>query len=281
MDTNSPEWYCESSAEQSIKDTENFSEYVLNKNNELVIPIITPRFAPSCTSDLLHGLSKLAIRLDLPIQTHLAENKEEIKWAKQLFPDCSTYTDIYFKHGLLNDKTILAHCVYLDDDELSMIKKCRSGISHCPNSNISLQSGLMCVRDLLNRNINVSLGTDVAGGYSSSILDAIRNCISVSKIYSFAVKKEFAALTVAEAFYLATMGGAKVLNLTDKIGNFEVGKDFDALIVDFSTGNTFDYFDNHLSEISLEEIFEKFIYLGDDRNILDVFVKGKLVYTCK
>ncbi len=197
---------------------------------------------------------------------------------KSLFPQCSNYTDVYFKHGLLGDKTILAHCIYLNDDELKLIKKCDSGISHCPNSNIAIQSGLMCAREYLNRNIKVSLGTDIAGGYSASILDAIRNCIAVSKIYNFTITNEHLPLNIAEAFYLATMGGAECLNLKDKIGNFEVGKEFDALVINFGTGNTFDYFAKKHDE-SLEEVFEKFIYLGDDRNISYVFVNGKLIYT--
>ena len=229
----------------------------------------------------MHKLSEVANRFDIPIQTHLAENPKEIEWVKSLFPECSNYTDVYFKHGLLGEKTILAHCVYLTDDELVTIKKCGSGISHCPNSNIALQSGLMCVRECLNRKIKVSLGTDIAGGYSASILDAIRNSIAVSKILTFTKRNDHLPLNTAEAFYLATMGGADCLNLKAKIGNFEVGKQFDALVINFGTGNTFDYFARSHADRdeSLEEVFEKFIYLGDDRNISHVFVKGKLVYS--
>ena len=141
-----------------------------------------------------------------------------------------------------------------------------------------MQSGLMSIRHYMNKNVKVSLGTDVAGGYSASILDAIRNSIAVSKIYSLTQRKDLLPLTVGEAFYLATMGGARVLELDDKIGNFEVGKEFDALVIDFELGDTFDCFIRDDSNL-LEEIFEKFIYLGDDRNVCSVFVKGKQIYS--
>lgn len=119
--------------------------------------------------------------------------------------------------------------------------------------------------------LNAGLGTDVAGGYSPSILDAIRQSITASKT-TFINSNEFQPLDFKEAFYLATLGGAKVMNLADKIGSFEVGKEFDCLLVDVDVGNIhqFDH-DDHLT------MFEKFIYLGDDRNFVEVYVAGNKV----
>ncbi|CAG8504877.1 4577_t:CDS:2 [Diversispora eburnea] len=168
---------------------------------ESITPVITPRFAISCTSELLFSLSKLAQEYDLPIQSHLSENKDEIKFVKSLFPNLKDYTSVYEHHNLLNQKTIMAHGIYLSSYERNLIKKLKVGISHCPNSNFSLSSGICNVRKLLNDNIKVGLGTDISGGFGKSILDSIRNA------------------SIAKLFYLSTMGGANLVNLENVIGD--------------------------------------------------------------
>lgn len=271
MDRNSPNWYLESSTSESIENTEKFIQYVLPKNKSTLVPIVTPRFAPTSTPELLKSLGSLATKYKIPMQTHLCENVDEIKWVKELFPECKSYTDVYKKYDILREDCILAHCVYLDEDELNIIKESNAGISHCPNSNTSLQSGIMPARRYLDHNIKLGLGTDVAGGFSSSMLDAIRGCIGCSKIFKAVIDSGSKPLSLAESFYIATLGGADLLNLKSKIGNFEIGKEFDALII------SFDSIDHEPANETLEEIFEKFIYLGDDRNIREVFVKGRQI----
>jgi guanine deaminase len=263
--------YLDSSSAESVRDTEKLIEHILPKNESTLVPIITPRFAPTCSRQLLESLADLATKYSLPVQTHLCETNEEIKWVKSLFPECSSYTDVYKECGILRPGCVLAHCVYMQDQELDAVKETGSGISHCPNSNMSLQTGIMPCRRYLDRGVKVGLGTDVAGGFSSSIMDSMRACIGVSKVYRSTVNPSDRALTLAEAFYLATLGGAELLNLKDQIGSFQPGKEFDALVVSYDT------IDHEPEHETIEEIFEKFVYLGDDRNVKQVFVKGRSI----
>jgi len=237
----------------------------------LISPIITPRFVPTCTSELMHFLGKLASKYDLHIQSHISENKEEILWVSEIHPECKSYSDVYEKHGLLNDKTIMAHAVYLTPEEKSTFVNNRVGIAHCPLSNIGLNSGFMPVRELLERGVKIGLGTDVSGGYSPSMLNAMRMAIAASSVYT--VNHQIPSLNFKNAFYLATLGGSQLINSEQYLGNFVVGKNFDALLVDPTCQDSpFDVFDE-----TLEQIFEKFIYLGDDRNIKEIYVQGKQI----
>jgi guanine deaminase len=185
MDCNSPDYYRDVSAKTAIEDTKALIKYIEKSGYNLVGPVITPRFAPTCSRELMSGLGAVAKTSKSLIQTHLSENKDEIKWVSSLFPESSSYTDVYDRHGLLNDKTVLAHCIYLDQKELALIAKKGAGIAHCPNSNITIQSGIMPTREYLDYSkgyLKIGLGTDVSGGYSLSILDSIKQCIGLSKV---------------------------------------------------------------------------------------------------
>lgn len=155
---------------------------------------------------------------------------------------------------------------------MDIIKNAEAGISHCPVSNTCLESGIMQTKKYLNQNIKVALGSDIAGGYTANMLQVMRECIGVSKLLQFQENINYESnITLEEAFYLATLGGANLLGIDDKIGNLQEGKYFDALLINLKNGFTFNYNNTN----TLSEIFEKFIYLGDDRNIIRVFVKGK------
>lgn len=230
------------------------------------------RFAPTCTTPLMKKLGELAAKYDIPIQSHISENRDEIKWVQSIFPDSKSYADVYASHGLLNSKTIMAHGVWLGEDEIKLFVEKGAGVSHCPLSNICLTSGYMPLRHLISKGVKIGLGTDVSGGYSPSMLNAMREAISVSTTVYVEKDQSAKPLNHAEAFYLATLGGANLIGIGDKIGNFVVGKDFDALIVNPSAqGSPFDVFPFD----ELENVFEKFCFLGDDRNIEQVFVKGR------
>uniref|UniRef100_A0A4W4FXI5 Amidohydrolase-related domain-containing protein n=1 Tax=Electrophorus electricus TaxID=8005 RepID=A0A4W4FXI5_ELEEL len=195
------------------------------------------------------------IRELLQKKSHISENKEEVELVKQLFPDCLSYTDVYLKHGLLTDKTVMAHGCHLTDEELKIFHKNGASISHCPSSNISLMSGILNVRNVQKHKVKLGLGTDVAGGYSASILDAVRRAIDTSKVLTIE-HPQLRPLTFEEVFWLATLGGSEALSLDDRIGNFEVGKDFDALRVNVSVpGGPLDVFPEDV-------IVEKFLNLG-------------------
>uniref|UniRef100_A0A8C3ULT9 Guanine deaminase n=1 Tax=Catharus ustulatus TaxID=91951 RepID=A0A8C3ULT9_CATUS len=250
-----------------------FVTELLEKKYPRVQPIITPRFGPSCTEDLLNALGDLAQTHDLRVQSHISENEEEVKLVESMFPTYQNYTELYDKNKLLTSKTVMAHACYLSEEELKLFSLRGAAISHCPNSNFSLCSGVLNVRKVLEHNVKLGLGTDVAGGYSASMLDAIRKTMMASN--SLQINKvNGTGITLEEAFQLATLGGSQALGLDDVIGNFEVGKEFDALLINTKASDSpFDLF----SADDFEDALQKFLYLGDDRNISEVYVAGKQV----
>lgn len=278
MDQNSPADYIEST-EDSIKGTEDFIQYIKSRNSDLINPVVTPRFAPTCSMNLMKELGKVAKDHNCHIQTHVSENQSEVAWVKSLFPENSSYSQVYDSAGLLTSKTILAHAIYLEEEEKDLIKDRDAAISHCPNSNFALSSGCLNLRDLLERGIKVSLGTDVSGGYSTSMLDACRQAVISSKVIHFQNREKYQPLTVDEVFSLATLNGAISLNLQNDLGNFATGKLFDALIVDIHNNTQIPCGSNATDNKTeyLHNLLEKFIFCGDDRCIASVFVHGRQV----
>lgn len=247
-------------------------------------PILTPRFAPSCEFDVLCKLGDLARERNLPVQTHINENLKEIEWVKELFPEAKNYTDVYDRANLLKHDTVLAHGVHFSEEELELIKNRDSGISHCPNSNASIASGIAKVKDYLNRGIKVGLGSDVSGGATPSILKNARLALLMSRLLSQWEKNSSdPILSTENALFMATLGGAQVLNLDGTVGNFKVGKQFDAQLIDATAPDSpIDVFDFALPSDETEKIMNilnKWIYIGDDRNTLKVWIGGKLVHS--
>uniref|UniRef100_A0A673JDR9 Amidohydrolase-related domain-containing protein n=1 Tax=Sinocyclocheilus rhinocerous TaxID=307959 RepID=A0A673JDR9_9TELE len=238
-----------------------------------VKPVVTPRFAPSCSSSLLSELGEIANNNKLHVQSHISETKEEVELVKTLFPGCKSYTDVYLKHNLLTDRTVMAHGCHLTDEELEIFRETGSAVSHCPNSNISICSGILNVRNVLNHKVKLGLGTDVAGGYSPSMLDAMRRTLDTSKALTIQ-DPQHKTLSFEEVFRLATLGGSEALSLDDQTGNFVVGKDFDALRVNVCVPDgPIDLFPGEGPKV----ILEKFLNLGDDRNITEVYMAGRRV----
>ncbi|XP_019622969.1 PREDICTED: guanine deaminase-like [Branchiostoma belcheri] len=272
-DQNVPDHYCEGT-DASLKNTEEFIKEVLGRKNPLITPVITPRYAVACTTELMSGLGKLAQKYDLPIQSHLCESPAEVTLVSELFPQYDCYTDVYDKCGVFTNKTVMAHCVYLTEFDLDLMRERGVGVSHCPNSNLSICSGMMDARTWLDRGLKVGLGTDVSGGYHPSMLDAIRLAIHTSNAISIQRPADYRPISYQEAFRMATLGGAEALALDDTIGNFEEGKDFDALLIDMdSSSSRVDTFDFD----SIEDLVQKFLFIGDDRNIQEVYVCGQKV----
>ncbi|OAG08044.1 guanine deaminase [Paraphaeosphaeria sporulosa] len=299
MDTLSPEYYRDESVESAVRDSKACIDYVrsIDAEGSIVRPIITPRFAPSCTAPCLAGLGKLAHEADAFVQTHVSENTSEIALVEELFPDSKSYTHVYDEASLLTPKTILAHAIHLSTEERKLVKERGSKISHCPASNTALTSGCCPVRELLDEGITIGLGTDVSGGFSPSILEEARHAIWTSRFVAMGTPAAAASslnnaakLSTAEALYLATRGGAAVVGLEDKVGGFEVGKEFDAQMIRLGSvpeegdkegvfgedgaGGPVDLFGFE----SAEEKLEKWMYSGDDRNCVAVWVRGRLVH---
>uniref|UniRef100_A0A674H8M8 Guanine deaminase n=1 Tax=Taeniopygia guttata TaxID=59729 RepID=A0A674H8M8_TAEGU len=240
MDVNdSVPQYRETTAD-SVQETERFVRELLEKKYPRVQPIVTPRFGPSCSEDLLNALGDLALTHDL--HSHISETEEEIKVVENMFPAYQNYTELYDKNKLLNSKTVMAHGCHLSEEELKLFSLRGAAISHCPNSNFSMRSGVLNVQKVLKHNVKLGLGTDVAGGYSASMLDAIRKTMVASNSLQINKVNE-TGLTIEEAFRLATLGGSQALGLDNVIGNFEVGKEFDALLINTKASDSpFDLF---------------------------------------
>lgn len=291
MDQNSPDHYLET-IDQSKKSTLEVIEHIRNRDakGELVQPILTPRFAGSCTQELLEWLGQLRKQDDHYIQTHLSENQNEIKWIEAMFPQFEHYTDIYQKTNLLSSKTMLAHCIHLSNEEMQMIKEHKSNVSHCPTSNSSITSGEARVRWLLDNGINVSLGTDCSGGFTPSILEVCKHAHLVSRHLVMKNGNEKDKLSTAEVLFLGTLGGAQSLQMGHIIGSFEVGKKFDAQLIQLDAPNsnvdTFKFQEPQWGQEPVETSFHKFndlidkwLFNGDDRNVLKVWVNGRAVVT--
>lgn len=284
----SPEYYRDASAEQSYLDSKSSIEYIrsIDPKGTIVKPIITPRFAPSCTPDCLSAMGRLAQETDTHIQTHISENKGEIDLVKSLFPDSEGYADVYDTHGLLTDKTILAHCVHLTPEERHLILARKSKISHCPASNTAITSGCAPIRSLLDEGHTIGLGTDISGGFSPSILENVRQAIWVSRHLCIQTSSDAVKLSTEEALYLATRGGAAVVGLQDTVGGFEVGKEWDAQMINLGSvgefGSEAGAFEEGPVDVfgweSWQDRVEKWVYSGDDRNTVAVWVKGRLVH---
>lgn len=284
MDQNTPDYYRDASVEEAKKSDQEVVEYIQSLNKpDHILPIITPRFAPSCTSEIMSWQGEYAQKNNLHIQTHISENKGEMAWVKELFPTAKSYADTYHQHGLLTEKTLLAHAIHLSEEELALVKQQKCGLSHCPISNSSLTSGEFPARKILDKDIPFGLGTDVSGGYAPSILATARHGLLVSRHVAMKSENDADKLSVDEVLYLATLGGAEALKLDGKIGSFEVGKKFDAQQIDLETkGSPVDVFEWELpvsDTTKLENLVHKWLFNGDDRNTTQVWVNGDNVVT--
>ena len=269
MDRNGSENLQEESANQSAKDTIRWIESIQDRY-ERTFPIITPRFTPSCSDDLMRQLSIIRKKYNLKVQSHLSENQGEIKWVSELCPYTQFYGQAYSKFNMFGGDcpTVMAHCVWSCEEEQELMKKQGVFIAHCPNSNTNLSSGIAPVRKYINDNQNIGLGSDVAGGTHTSIFKAMADAISVSKLRWRLVDQNYAPITVAEAFYLGTIGGGKFFG---KVGSFESGYEFDAIVVDDSRYTVQNQWDD-------VQRLEKTIYLSYDSDVIHKYVQGRKLF---
>ena len=235
-------------------------------DNALVRPIITPRFVPSCTSELLKACGELANKYRLPVQSRLSENTSEIAWVAELEKESTSYGDAYNRYGLFGQTpTIMAHCVWTDGSELELMKKNHVMVAHCPTSNFNLSSGLAPVRTFLDEGLPIGLGSDISGGHDLNMFRMLVYAIQVSKMH-YQQDHSKAFLTLPETFWIATKSAGSFFG---KVGSFEPGYEFDALVIDDSV--------LYPDEYSLQHRLERFIYVGDDRQILHRFCRGQII----
>lgn len=266
MDRNCPDYLREKDADASIEETMRWLEGCREFRNTK--PVITPRFVPSCTQQLLARLGEITARYGLYVQSHLDETHAEIAWVRELCPENSSYTDVYDSAGLLTEKTVMAHCLYNTDEETETLKSRGVFIAHCPSSNSNIKSGIAPVRSYLNRGLHVGLGTDISGGDSLDMSEEMRRALRVSKLRARLMDEPDAALGCDDVFYLATRGGGEFFG---RVGAFCSGFEFDAVVVDegryrFPRENT------------MRERLEKLVHLSRSQDVCAKFIRGERIF---
>lgn len=272
-----PAYYRDESATAALNETENFIHEVANLNENQTIPVtpvITPRFLPSCTDDVLAGLGKLASKYDLPIQSHCSESDWENGYA--LATHGKRDATVLDEFGLLTDKSVMAHGTLLNGEDIQRFKNRGVGIAHCPISNVYFGNAVLPAKKLLSENVKVGMGTDISGGYDPSVYQNIRQAIMSSRLLNDGVDNEItpdlrgkhdAAITAKNAFYMATVGGAKSLNLAT--GQIKEGYIADLQIV-HAKHPTF-------GQQVPEDTFEKLMYQTTVSEIDHVMTQGVFV----
>ena len=236
----------------------------------------SPRFAVTCSEKMMRGAAELAARLEAYLQTHLAENREELEKVHHLYMNARDYTHVYEKCGMLSTHTMLGHCIHLNPREIAAIAAAQSSVAHCPSSNLFLGSGLMKLDQLLKAGINVGLGSDVAGGPELNMWQVMRAAIEVQKART-AYEPNLRSLRPSEAFYLATHGGARALGKANTIGTLDPGKEADLIVVDLAAMLPYENH-NGLSKLAPEDVVALCIYRGGPQANLETYVRGRRIY---
>ena len=286
MDRNSPDNYRQS-IEQNVDETVELIEYIHktcgqrdrkkdssddNTKLPLILPMVIPRFIPTCSPTLLTKLSEVVKKYDCYFTTHISEGLEEVEYSKKCDKEDHglerTGSEVLESHGLLTDQCILAHCTHASNNDAALLRKYGSAIAHCPLSNFFFAGGTFPCRRFVEQGNLVGLATDVAGGYSPSMLHTQRDSVLASRALNHIVASS--AIDYRQAFWLATLGGAKSLGLQHKIGTLKVGLEFDAIVLS-PKDSPIQIFHRD----KLPDIFQKLCVLGDDRNVKRVFVQGR------
>ncbi|HEY3656502.1 MAG TPA: guanine deaminase [Steroidobacteraceae bacterium] len=279
-----PDFYRDASAATALSETAAFIDYVQSMTgNEsgLIRPVITPRFIPSCSDELLHGLGALARATGCHVQTHCSESDWEHEYVRNR---CGvTDTVALESFGLLSRRTILAHGNFISEEDVVHILRAGAGIAHCPLSNVYFSDAIFPLRRMLARGVHVGLGTDIAGGASPSILDNARQAVIASRSLESGVDPALgraerrlpeSRIDALTAFWLATAGGGVALDLP--IGIFREGYYFDAILIDGDVPDS----NLHLDEADTPaEMVQKIVYHAARANIRDVWVANRRVHT--
>ncbi|MHB0819224.1 guanine deaminase [Stutzerimonas stutzeri] len=270
MDRNAPD-YLTDTAESGYADSKELIERWHGKGR--LHYAVTPRFAPTSTPEQLALAGKLFQEYpDLYMHTHLSENRKEIEWVRELFPERKGYLDVYDHHGLIGARSVFAHGVHLCDDECQRLGETGSAVAFCPTSNLFLGSGLFDLEKVEGFGVRVGLGTDVGAGTSFSQLQSLNEAYKVMQLQG---KK----LDPFKSLYLATLGGARALYLDDRIGSLQPGKDADFVVLDYKATPLIEY---RLSQArSLEERLFALMMLGDDRTVKETYAAGVSVHRKK
>lgn len=275
-----PEWYRDADANASIADSHASIEAIIGLGDNLVKPIITPRFAPACSNDALIGLGQLSMETGVRLQTHCSESDWQHQYAFERFRTSDTNALAGF--GLMRPNTVLAHGDHLADSDLDVIRLAGAGVAHCPLSNAYFANAVFPARRALEAGVKVGLGTDIAGGSSPGLLPQCAHAVTASRYLEDGVDPALPAasrgvsdsrLTITDAFYLATVGGAELLD--QPTGLLAVGRSFDALAVQVNRPGSPLQMWGEVDDS--ERVFEKIVRLASPADISDVWVSGRRV----
>ncbi len=264
MDRNCPPELCDR-GDQGMHDTLDLAARWHGKGR--LSYAITPRFAASSSEQQLRLAGELAkARPDLYVQSHLAENEDEVRWVRQLFPQARSYLDVYDSVGLLRERSIYAHCIWLDSTDRQRFAGSRALAAVCPSSNLFLGSGAFDFRQAVQSGMAVALGTDIGGGQSFSMLATMRAAHDVGRFRG-------SALRATELFYWATRGAAQALGWDDHVGTLESGAEADVVVLDPSATPLLAR--RAARADSIEALLFALIILGDDRAVRETFIAGR------
>lgn len=266
MDRNAPDYLLDASPQISYDQ----SRSLLRKwhGRGLLRYAITPRFAPTSTPEQLELAGQLKKEFpDVWVHTHISENQNEVRWVQQLFPEAE-YADVYDRYGLLDERTVLAHGVWLTEEELDLLARRGARIAHCPNSNLFLGSGLFPLHRVLGSGVVVGLGSDIGAGTTPSIFTAMADAYKVQQVQNV-------SLSPFQLWYLATLGGARALDLDSETGSLEPGKSADFLVIDPQATPLLKMRTSRAG--SLEDLLAGLIFMGDDRAVRQSVIAGRVV----
>lgn len=268
MDRHAPDYLLDKSPQQSYDDSKALLERWHKRG--LLRYAITPRFAPTSTPELLEAAGALKKEFpDAYVHTHISENRNEVRWVQELFPEAE-YADVYDRYGLLDEKSVLAHGVWLTEEELDLLARRKSRIAHCPNSNLFLGSGLFPLHRVLEAGVVVGLGSDIGAGTTPSFFNAMADAYKVQQVQGV-------PLSPFHLWYLATLGGARALTLDAETGSLEAGKSADFLVLDLHATPLLSLRSERAA--SIEDLLAGLIFMADDRAVKHSVIGGRIAST--
>ena len=261
----------------SLHETERLCRQWHGAAKGLIEYAISPRFAVSCSEKLMRSAGELAARTGAYIQTHLAENHEELEKVRHLFPTAQDYTDVYDRCGLLTPRTILGHALHLRPRELEVLAARGCGVAHCPTANLFLRSGILELDKMRAHGIKVGLGSDVAAGPELNLWRVMRGAIESQKARSF-YQPEVHVPSPGDALHLATLGAAEAMGKGARLGSFDVGKEADLTVMDYAALLPYRHSGRGANELAAEDVLSLCIYRGGPDAVLETYVRGQSVY---
>ena len=261
----------------SLHESERLCKRWHGVNEGLIEYAFSPRFAVSCSEKLMRGAGDLAAKHGAYLQTHLAENLEEIEKVKHQFAWAADYTEVYEKCGMLTSRTVLGHCIHLSPRERAALAEAGAAVAHCPTANLYLRSGIFPLEKMRTAGLRIGLGSDVAAGPELNLWQVMRSAIESQKARSF-YEKEAHVPTAGEALHLATQGAAETLGKGNVIGSFEIGKEADLTIMDYRSLVPYRQSAAKGNDLTAEDIVSLCIYRGGPPSVVETFVRGRSVY---